>query len=175
MANIILTGFMGTGKTTVGKLLATRLGYAFVDTDQVIEEQAGRSISRIFAELGEAAFRQIERDVAKQLAERDQLIISTGGGMMLDPANVAALSRTGRIFCLVATPEEILLRITGDDEHVRPLLEVQNPGERIVEILSQREQKYRRFPQVSTSGKPPANVASDLLMLLDSDFSHLGA
>ena len=166
MKNIILTGFMGTGKTTVGKLLAAQLGYAFVDTDQVIEAQAGRSIPSIFAELGEAAFRQIERDVASQLAARDGLIISTGGGMMLDPANVAALSHTGRIFCLVATPEEILSRIQTDDQHVRPLLQGPNPSERITELLSQREQAYGRFQQIHTTGKQPNEVAHDLLRLI---------
>ena len=169
MANIVLTGFMGTGKTTVGKLLAAQLTYTFVDTDAMIEEQAGRSIPRIFAESGEAAFREIERDVAKQLAERDQLVISTGGGMMVDPANVAALSRTGRIFCLVATPEEILSRITGDDDHVRPLLDTPNPSKRIVEILSQREQMYGQFPQVQTTNKQPSDVAHDLRRRLSED------
>src|SRR5512143_2336464 len=96
--NIVLTGFMGTGKTTVGRLLAAQLGYEFVDTDVLIEARLGRPISQVFAELGEAAFRQMEADLAQELANREGLVISTGGRLMLDPANVAALSRQGRVF-----------------------------------------------------------------------------
>src|SRR5688572_25976760 len=156
--NIILTGFMGTGKTTIGKLLASRLGREFVDTDELIQIRHGRSIPEIFLELGEAAFRQMEADLVQELADRDELIISTGGRLMLDPANVRALSRNGRVFCLIATPEEILTRLRNDKEHLRPLLEVPNPGERIVELLQQREKGYQRFPQVMTNDKQPAEV-----------------
>src|SRR6187399_1176730 len=90
--NIVLTGFMGTGKTTVGRLLAARLGYEFVDTDEAIVERHGE-IADIFRTRGEEAFRQIERQLAAELASRERLVISTGGRMMLDPDNVAALGR----------------------------------------------------------------------------------
>lgn len=159
--NIILTGFMGTGKTTVGKLLAEQLQYDFVDTDALIESQAGRSIPEIFAGLGEAAFRRMEGDVALELAEREGLVIATGGRLMLDPDNVVALGRNGRIFCLVATPEEILTRVKNDG--LRPLLAGSNPAVRIAALLQEREEKYRRFPQVITSGKTPQQVADTLL------------
>ena len=98
--NIILTGFMGTGKTTVGKLLAQRLGYRFVDTDELIQARQKRSIPEIFTESGEAAFRAMEREIAPELAAQEGLIISTGGGMMLDPANIVALAQKGQIFLL---------------------------------------------------------------------------
>ena len=167
--NIILTGFMGTGKTTIGKLLASRLGREFIDTDELIQVRHGRSIPEIFLELGEAAFRQMETDLVQELAEREGLVISTGGRLMLDPANVRALSRNGRVFCLIATPEEILTRLRNDKEHLRPLLEVPNPGERIVELLQQREKGYQRFPQVMTNDKQPAEVTKDLLNLIQED------
>src|SRR5262245_20360797 len=108
--NIVLTGFMGTGKTTVGRLLAARLGYEFVDTDQVIFERDGE-IADIFRTRGENAFREIERELARELASRERLVISTGGRMMLDPDNATAFGRNGMIFCLVATPDEIFERI----------------------------------------------------------------
>jgi len=168
MKNIVLTGFMGTGKTTVGRLLAARLGYEFIDTDELIQDRCGRSIPEIFMELGEVALRQMEADIVQELADREGLVISTGGRLMLDPANVAALSRKGRVFCLVATPEEILARITNDKTR-RPLLEVPNPGERIVELLQQRAEGYQRFPQVITNDKQPTNVTRDLVDLIQTD------
>jgi shikimate kinase/3-dehydroquinate synthase len=167
--NIILTGFMGTGKTTVGRLLATQLGREFVDTDELIQVRHGRSIPEIFVEFGEMAFRQMEAEIVQELAEREELVISTGGRLMLDPANVAALSRNGRVFCLVATPEEILARLKDDKEHPRPLLEVPNPGERIVELLQQRQEGYQRFPQVMTNEKIPTEVTGYLVDFIHSD------
>lgn len=167
--NIVLTGFMGTGKTTVGRLLATQLGREFVDTDELIQARQGRSIPEIFLELGETAFRQMEADIVRELAERQELVISTGGRLMLDPANVAALSRNGRVFCLVATPEEILARLRDDKEHLRPLLQSPDPGERIGELLQQRQRGYQRFPQVMTNEKQPTEVTRDLVNLIHSD------
>ncbi|PLX94532.1 MAG: 3-dehydroquinate synthase [Desulfuromonas sp.] len=159
--NIILTGFMGTGKTTVGKNLAKKLNYAFVDTDHLIEERIGMSIAEYFKQEGEDAFRQQEALLARELADREGHVISTGGRFMLDPGNAATLSKTGRVFCLVATPDEILQRVSQDD-HVRPLLQVANPLENIVELLQQRKEGYGQFPQFVTSAKDPEAVASDL-------------
>ncbi len=173
MKNIILTGFMGTGKTTVGRLLANQLDYEFIDTDEVIELRAGLSIKSIFQKLGEEAFRQMETAVAQELSQREGLVISTGGRMMLDPANVSALSQNGRIFCLVATPEEILSRLEQDIANPRPLLEVSNPGERIVELFQQRERGYQRFPQVMTNEKQPVDVTKDLIDLIQTDPKHI--
>jgi shikimate kinase len=167
--NVVLTGFMGTGKTTVGRLLAARLGFEFVDTDQVIVERHGE-IADIFRNRGEDGFRQIERELAAELASRERLVISTGGRMMLDPDNVAALGRNGRVFCLVATPDEIFARISDDSSSVeRPLLSVGDPRQRIVELLAERSAAYRRFAQVSTDGIEPADVAAELARLVRSD------
>jgi 3-dehydroquinate synthase len=160
--NVVLTGFMGTGKTTVGRLLADDLGYEFVDTDELIEQRHGPIVD-IFASRGEEAFREIERDVAAELARRSGLVVSTGGRMMLDPANVRALSASGRVFCLVATPEEVFDRVTSDPSRLeRPLLKVPDPRQRIIELMSERDPDYRRFPQLLTDARAPDAVALDL-------------
>jgi 3-dehydroquinate synthase len=152
---------MGTGKTTVGRLMAKQLGFEFIDTDQWIEKQIGCTIAEYFRTEGEAAFRQREAELALALSNRQGLVISTGGRMMLDPGNAAALSKTGRVFCLVATPEEILQRV-ANDANERPLLQVPNPLENIVELLQEREKGYRRFSQFKTSEKQPLTIASEL-------------
>ncbi len=162
--NVILTGFMGTGKTTVGKKLAQKLGYQFVDTDHLIEERIGMTIAEYFKVEGEAAFRRQESMLAHELAERTGHVISTGGRFMLDPGNAEAISKTGRVFCLVATPEEILKRVSKD-AHVRPLLQGDNPLEKIVELLQQRKEGYGQFPQFVTSAKDSDAIANDLASL----------
>ncbi len=160
--NIILTGFMGTGKTTVGKLLAKKLQREFIDTDALIETRQGRTIPAIFAESGETAFRQMETDIARELGEKEGLVISTGGRFMLNPANTQVLSNSW-IFCLVAAPEELVARLTRDKENRRPLLDVPDPGERIIELLQERQKGYQRFIQVTTDNKQPEDVAKILL------------
>lgn len=171
--NIVLTGFMGTGKTTVGRLLAERLGYEFVDTDRVIEERHGK-IADIFRSMGEEGFRRIERELAAELADRTRLVISTGGRMMLDARNIASLSRNGRVFCLVATPDAIFERVTNDPSQIeRPLLSVPDPRQRIVELLAERSEDYRRFDQVSTDAVSPSAVVSDLVARLRLRDTHI--
>jgi 3-dehydroquinate synthase len=167
--NIVLTGFMGTGKTTVGRLLAERLGFEFVDTDQVIEQRHGK-IADIFRSRGEQAFREIEHELAIELAARDRTVISTGGRLMLDPRNVASLSRNARVFCLVATPDEIFERVANDETSVaRPMLAVPDPRRRIVELLAERSPGYRRFAQLMTDSVRAEAVADDLAVLARSD------
>jgi shikimate kinase / 3-dehydroquinate synthase len=167
--NVVLTGFMGTGKTTVGRLLADDLGYEFVDTDDLIEQRHG-SIADIFAARGEDAFRELEHASAPPPPRRSGLVISTGGRMMLDPANVRALSASGRVFCLVATPEEVLERVTSDVSRVeRPLLRVPDPRQRIVELMTERDPDYRRFPQLVTDARTPDAVALDLHAVASAD------
>jgi 3-dehydroquinate synthase len=167
--NIVLTGFMGTGKTTVGKKIAQQLAYDFVDTDELIQERAGKTVPEIFQEMGEVAFREMEASVARELAGRQGIVISTGGRLMLDPDNAAALSSTGRVFCLVATPEEILDRVTKDMATERPLLAVPNPMERIVELMQQRQEDYGKFPQMVTSEKSPDAVTKNLVGIFQAN------
>ncbi len=160
--NIILTGFMATGKTTIGKLLAEQLGYEFVDTDDFIEGRCGRTVAEIFQEKGETAFRAMETEVARELGKRGGLVIATGGGLVLNPLNVTTLERQGRIFCLVATPGDILERASCDTK-VRPLIQGTNPEERITELMQDRKEAYSHFTQVETTGKTPDEVAAMLL------------
>jgi len=171
--NIIFTGFMGTGKTTVGKLLAEKMGRQFIDTDELIEERQGMSIPDIFDRLGEPAFRKMEADIARELGQKTGLVISTGGRLMLDPANVDALSVNGRVFCLVATPQEILSRIEGDADHHRPLLDVPNPGEQIVELLQRRKKGYQRFLKMTTDEQQPFEITKNLITFLEKSQEHI--
>jgi shikimate kinase len=164
--NIILTGFMGTGKTTVGKLLAKKLKREFIDTDKLIEERQGLTIPKIFATLGEEVFRRMETAIAGELGEREGLIISTGGRLMLDPVNVKALTRKGHVFCLIASPEQILSRVAKDTDNHRPLLDGANPGERIAALLQERKKGYDCFLTLDTGNKQPADIVEDILKIL---------
>lgn len=167
MQNVILTGFMGTGKSTVGRLLAVRLGYRFVDTDAWIVAQDGRSIPTIFAQVGEAAFRQWEVQAAQTLAAKRGLVIATGGGLLLNPVNVAALAPTGPIFCLTARPETILQRLQGDETE-RPLLNHPHPAQRIQQLLAERAEAYGRFPPIPSDNQTPEQVAAHILQHLET-------
>ena len=119
--NVILTGFMGTGKTTLGKLLATELGRPFVDIDKKIEDETKLSIPKIFERYGEEHFRELERLAVKELSEKRGLVIATGGGTVKDAENVRLLKSSGIIVCLTCSPEEIFLRTARRGE--RPLLD----------------------------------------------------
>ena len=165
MKNIILTGFMATGKSSVGKALASHLGYDFVDTDMLIESRTGMTVAELFEEKGEAAFRKMEAELARELADKSGLVIATGGRFMLDGDNAAVLGKTGPVFCLVATPEEILKRVENE-RHVRPLLQGPNPLGKIVELLQQRKEGYGRFHQFVTSEKTPETVAEELIEII---------
>lgn len=163
--NLVLTGFMGTGKTTVGQELALKLGMDFVDTDDLIESRHG-PIAQIFEKRGEEAFRDIEHGLARELGERKGLVIATGGRTVLDPANLRELSKNGRIFCLVATPDEIYHRVvTEKSRKERPLLQVDDPRQRIIELMTERNDGYERFPQVITDYGDPSTVADEVANL----------
>jgi shikimate kinase len=166
VTNIVLTGFMGCGKSTVGRILAERLGFRFVDTDLLIEERCAMTISEIFATSGEAAFRSLEEEVARELGKLSALVIATGGKLMLNPANVTALGPGARIFCLTASPEEILRRVDGDEGTKRPLLQAEHPLQRITALLEERHEGYRCFMPIDTDGKSPQTVAEEVLQLL---------
>ena len=157
--NIVLMGFMGTGKTTVGKQLAERLGLDFVDMDHLIEERAGKTISRIFAEDGEPAFRRMERELVRELCAREGLVVGCGGGVVLNPGNVADYARTGLVVCLTATAEVIHQR-TAQERH-RPLLEEKDRFQRIVDLLEKRRALYAAVPNpIDTTTLTPAQIVA---------------
>jgi shikimate kinase len=140
--NVALIGFIGCGKSTVGQALARRLDFEFVDTDRLIEVQAGRSIPEIFAQEGEAAFRARERAVVESLAARERLVIATGGGVGAQPDLLESLKRHALVVWLWASPETLWERCRQQTH--RPLLQVPDPLARIRELLAAREPVYRR-------------------------------
>ena len=141
--NIILTGFMGTGKTAVGKKLAKRLGWKFVDVDELIEKSAKASIADIFTQHGEAVFRRLERAHINRLIHGHHQVIATGGGAVIDPMNRRRLRASGVVVCLVARPRVILDRV-GRRIDVRPLLARKDPLTRIRALLSDRAAAYKQ-------------------------------
>ncbi|MCS6825536.1 MAG: 3-dehydroquinate synthase [Caldilinea sp.] len=162
--NIILTGFMGVGKSTVGRLLSERLGRRFVDMDDVLVERFGKPIPAIFAEEGEEAFRAAEAQLCRELAQQRNLVISTGGGALVNPESRRALEASGAVVCLHASEEEILRRLADADD--RPLLpgQAQERRRRIHLLLQQRRFAYGAIPyQVDTTSLSAEEVAERVL------------
>jgi 3-dehydroquinate synthase len=156
--NVVLTGFMGSGKTTVGRLLAARCDAPFLDTDELIAQRAGKPITAIFADDGADAFRDMEAALTQELAVYDGAVIATGGRLMLDSRN-AALAADNLVVCLRATPETILARVRRQGEQ-RPLLAVKDPTARVRALLAERAEGYARFPQVDVDGHTAGEIAS---------------
>jgi shikimate kinase len=140
--NVALVGFMGTGKSTVGNVLASMLHLRFVDTDALIEQRAGKRITDIFAADGEARFREIESEIVRELEVTRGCVISTGGGVVMNPANMESLKKHALVVCLWASPEAILLRV-GHQTH-RPLLQGADRLDKIKALLAKREPFYRQ-------------------------------
>ena len=140
--NLALVGFMGSGKSTVGRLVAQDLEFQFVDTDSLIEEKAGISIAEIFATEGEEAFRQLEGEIISELARKDRLVIATGGGAIMNPENFASLKSHALVICLWANAESIHER-TKHQTH-RPLLQKEDPLGAIRTMLAEREPVYKQ-------------------------------
>ena len=140
--NLALIGFMGTGKSSVGRQVAHLLRFVYLDTDQVIEARAGKTVARIFEEEGEPAFRAFERRVVQELTQRHNTVIGTGGGLPIQEGNLASLKNHALVVCLWASPETIYERVRGH-EH-RPLLNGPDPLAKIRELLAIREPYYRQ-------------------------------
>jgi len=163
--NIVLLGFMGTGKSAVGRILARRLERGFVDLDARIEADAGCAIPEIFRSEGEAGFRARERRAVQEVSLRSGLVVATGGGVVLDADNVRDLGSTGSLVCLTARPETIMSRVGGDSG--RPLLQGGDPLSRIRELLFRRAPNYAGIAvQVATDGLGADAVADAVLAAL---------
>ncbi len=164
--HVVLTGFMGTGKSTVGRHLGGLLDREWVDTDKLIESRYG-PIPQLFEAHGEAHFRSLERELAEELAARSALVISTGGRMMLDPIVRQHLEPVSRVFCLVASPESILRRVGGQHGAARrPLLAGDDPQTRIQDLLAERSPGYAEFEAIDTDDRTPAQVAEAITSVL---------
>jgi shikimate kinase len=159
--NIVLIGFMGTGKTTVGKLLATELDFQFVDADALIESKAGKSITQIFQSEGEGYFRKLEASLAEELAAGDHQVIATGGGFVLNSKNILVFKPQGLIIALKASTQSIYERIRAEKH--RPLLAVSDPLTRIRQLLLEREPYYQKADwTIDTDGKIPADLVREI-------------
>jgi len=162
--NLVLTGFMGVGKSTIGTLAAERLSRPFIDMDKEIEARAGKTVSDIFAQDGEAAFRDRERTLCTELADRDSLVIATGGGTLIDPENRERLARNATIVCLTADIDEIMRRLEGVSG--RPLLDPADPHTAIGALLSERAGAYASLPwHVDTAERSYDEIVTHVLAL----------
>ena len=147
-SNIALIGFMGTGKSAVGRALAEKLGREFVEMDSLIEKMAGKSIPAIFEQDGEIAFREMEIEATKKVARGNNQVIACGGGMVLNKINVDRLRETSRMVYLKASPQIIMER-TSTDANERPLLNVPDPVKRVRELLDFRKPFYERSADIT--------------------------
>ncbi|SPE53144.1 Shikimate kinase [Verrucomicrobia bacterium] len=160
--NLALIGFMGTGKSCVGRLVAEALHYTFLDTDHVIEGRAHKTVAEIFQQEGEPAFRQWERLIVQELARRTKTVIATGGGLPADSANLASLKTHALVVCLWASPETIWERVRAHSH--RPLLNEGDPLEKIRELLAVRAPSYHQADVlVSTERRSLRQVASQVV------------
>lgn len=163
LINLALIGFMGTGKTSAGRLVAESLHFEFLDTDELIQARTGRAITDIFATNGEPAFRALERDVVGELAARAKTVISTGGGLPTNAENLAALKTHALTVCLWASPEKIWDRVRNQSH--RPLLHDPNPQQKIRELLELRRPFYQQADVlINTDQRSAREVAQQIIL-----------
>ena len=164
--NVALYGFMGVGKSTVGKILSERLGYGFVDMDEMIERRVGMKIKDIFALEGENGFRFLEKKVVREVAGKDRHVIACGGGGILYPENAEALSRNSVLVLLTASIDEIVERTRGSEE--RPLLNVDDARAEAEALLRERMPRYLEAADmvIDTTGALPTQLAAEIVVAL---------
>lgn len=162
--NLVLTGLMGCGKTTVGRIIATELGWGFLDTDRLIEEATGSTIPALFREKGEPYFRQVEKEVIHGLVGKTRTVVATGGGAVLNGENRRVLQSFGLVIYLKASPEVLGGRVILSGN--RPLLFGQNPVDVLAELLHEREKFYSEADEViNTDQRTPEEVAAAIILL----------
>ena len=165
-ANIVLVGFMGTGKSTVGRVIAQKLGFHFIDTDDVIEQTSKAKIFDIFAEHGEVYFRDLESQAVESVALMKNQVVATGGGVVLRSSNIDLLRTGGPIFCLNATPKAIWDRVRSSRS--RPLLRGPNPLKKIETLLDKRAPYYALADhQIETTGVSIDRVANEIISYIE--------
>ena len=168
MKNIVLVGFMGTGKTTIAAQVANRLKMKYVSTDSLIEKREKRTINEIFTDSGEEYFRNIESDVIREISGAQGMVIDTGGGAVLKEENIANFKSSGVVICLTAKPEIILER-TKKYKH-RPLLNVLDPKRKIMDLLAKRESFYAKADHSIDTGKLTARqVVEEIIRIANGD------
>jgi shikimate kinase len=159
--NIVLCGFMATGKSTVGKRLASALGYDFLDMDAMITAEAGMPIPQIFATQGEAAFRAMETGMVRRVASRTGCVVATGGGTIVNPHNLEILKQCGVVITLSADPQTILSRVGSAED--RPMLWGGDKLERIATLLAQRDEAYSKADLIVDAAQPVDQVVKNIL------------
>lgn len=167
--NVVLIGLMGSGKSTVGRILAERLGRPFLDTDKLIAEAAGMEIPAIFAAEGEAGFRAREREVVAQVASRRNQILATGGGAPVDPGNRLRLRQTGLVIWLQAPVEELLARASAEGLASRPLLAGEDPLAKLRDLADRRAPAYADAAHriIDTAGLNADQVADQVIAIMN--------
>lgn len=159
--NLYLVGFMGTGKSTVGRLVAQRLGLSFVDSDHAIEAAQGKSIPEIFAEQGEAVFREMERSFVEGGHEAEGCVVACGGGLVAQPDMMNRVKSKGLVFALIASPKGIYERTKHNAN--RPLLQVDDPLGEITRLLAARDPIYRQAHVcILTEGRTVGEVVAHI-------------
>lgn len=165
--NLVLCGFMGSGKSTIGRQLSEKLGMRFIDTDTYIEQKEGMTISRIFEEKGEDYFRSLELEVCKELSKLQGSVISTGGGTMLKDCNVKELKKNGVVFLLNVSSNTVLSRLKSDS--TRPLLQREDKEKAVKNLLSQRIPLYNRAADyVIDAEESPRKVCIEIMNIYNS-------
>lgn len=160
--NLYLVGFMGVGKSALGRRVAKELDYQFIDSDQSIEKECGRPISEIFKNDGEASFRQCELEFIKSGHPSSRCVVACGGGLVIQDGMKERLKDKGVVICLFASLETIIERISRNSD--RPLINVSNPETRIRELFGERESVYMKSgPCISTDGRTIAEVVRHIL------------
>ncbi len=167
MKNIVLVGFMGTGKTVVARKLADDMGKKYVSTDQLIEMREKKAIRDIFREEGEPYFRKVEKEIVKEVSEKKDQVVDAGGGIVLDTENVENLKRSGIMICLWADPPAIYER-TKKQPAKRPLLNVDDPRKRIRELVEHRRSFYEKADHhVDTTDLDVAGVVEQIKRIIN--------